>query len=134
MQQWFVSILAVLYLTITSGFIVHSHYCMDQLIGTSLWHDHGEVHRCNKCGMTQSESEGCCKDVHELVKTDDEHHPAPVFEHAAKLWTGIPQRPEGLCEAGILEHKTAFTATAHGPPAIPRRSEPLFIRYCSLLI
>jgi hypothetical protein len=71
MKKFLVSILAVLYITTSSGAVVHLHYCMDKFIGWGLWQNShpGTNDTCNNCGMKKSsQHKKCCKDEQKLLK------------------------------------------------------------------
>ena len=69
-------IVALLLLTIysftTVGATIHMHYCMNKLIGSSLYHS--KEKSCEKCGMHKSATKGCCKDEHKFIKLEREHN------------------------------------------------------------
>lgn len=62
--------LAFLYLGTSSGFAMHFHYCMGNLIGTSLVED--SLKDCENCGMERSNTKdnGCCKEEYKQLKVD----------------------------------------------------------------
>ena len=69
---------AIFFLTIysftTVGATAHRHYCMNKLVGASLYH--GKESKCEKCGMDKSANKGCCKDEHKFIKLEREHYNA----------------------------------------------------------
>ena len=69
MKKFVTAIMAVLYLSITSGFVLNMHYCMNKLSSVDLQYTHDDV--CGKCGMKNKD--GCCKDEIKIVKLADEH-------------------------------------------------------------
>jgi len=73
MKKFFVAILAVLYLTSSSGATVHLHYCMGKLVKLGL--SGSAIKKCPKCGMTQSHESaenGCCKDEQKQIKIEQD--------------------------------------------------------------
>ena len=80
MKKITVAIFAVFYLTISSGFTVHIHYCMNKLAGWSLFHL--DKDKCGVCGMHKSNSKDCCKDEHKFLKNNTDQK---VSESAAQL-------------------------------------------------
>lgn len=75
MKKSWIAILAILYITVTSGVIVNVHYCMGSIASVAYgWDDHDV---CGKCGMTGDKA-GCCHTEYQLVKVDDEHQFVPV--------------------------------------------------------
>lgn len=90
MKKGLVFILAILYITLTSGIVVNAHYCMGRL--TDVTYGHEKDGRCDRCGMEQKA--GCCETEHTLVKADTDHITpgsltAPVF-HLDLLQNVIP--------------------------------------------
>lgn len=75
MKKAFVAILAILYVTLTSGVIVNIHYCMGRIASVEYGYDDHDI--CGKCGMSGNR-EGCCHTEYNLVKVDDEHQVIPV--------------------------------------------------------
>jgi hypothetical protein len=49
MKKLFVAILAILYLSTSTGATLHVHYCMGRLAGWGLGHNNSKT--CGKCGM-----------------------------------------------------------------------------------
>ena len=73
MKKLLLSILAILYITSSSGAVVHLHYCMNQFIGWAVWHNDSGKKECSNCGMDKTnQNKGCCKDEHKLVKVNNE--------------------------------------------------------------
>jgi hypothetical protein len=70
MKQFFVGILAVLYLAVSSGVVMEVHYCMGKIAGVELYGGHDDI--CGKCGMTEKKG-GCCSDELKIYKLEDSH-------------------------------------------------------------
>ncbi len=67
MRKFVFSIVVVLYLLLSSGVVVHLHYCMDRLAEIGLFAaDHEDV--CNDCGMQMNEDNDCCHDRTDVIK------------------------------------------------------------------
>ena len=56
----------------------HLHYCMNEFVGWSLFHDKDD--KCGKCGMEEKDKEGCCKDEHKHFKLKTDHQKAGVAQ------------------------------------------------------
>ena len=69
MKKLFVAILALLYISTSSGAVVHLHYCMGKLAGWGFGDNKSKA--CGGCGMekTDEKDNGCCKDEHKFLKT-----------------------------------------------------------------
>jgi len=69
MKKALAAILLLMYVTVSTGFVVSLHYCMDRLnsaeIGTS------KSDKCDKCGMHKDGH--CCRDDVKVVKLHTTH-------------------------------------------------------------
>ena len=80
MRKILVSILAIIYLTASTGATVRLHYCMDKLVEWGLGNMDSNVKACYYCGMARSktdqhcekENKGCCKDEQRFVKLEND--------------------------------------------------------------
>ncbi|MGB4771233.1 MAG: hypothetical protein WBP58_07235 [Chitinophagaceae bacterium] len=60
----FIGILvAMMYMTVTSGVVINIHYCMGEVATVDLGHNSEDS--CGQCGMDNS---GCCHDEVQVVK------------------------------------------------------------------
>ena len=119
-------ILAVFYLSFSVGATFHQHYCMGELVGTSL--SSMQDDECEKCGMDKhtEASKGCCRDVSITVKSNDSHTFSQAAYDVSSPLIVLP--PVAFVSAGIIfrETSTENFYRAHSPPLL---SEPLFLRY-----
>ena len=68
-------ILALFYLSVSTGASVHLSYCMGKMVNEGLWHSGSK--KCSTCGMEKKEN-GCCKDEFKQLKIDsDQTLPEP---------------------------------------------------------
>jgi hypothetical protein len=85
MKKFIVSILAILYLGLSTGATINMHYCMGKLVGSSLWHSETSD-LCNKCGMEKKASKNkCCKDETKVVKIEQDQKVTIPLEHAVDV-------------------------------------------------
>lgn len=86
-----ITILAVFYLAITSGFILNIHYCMGKVTSVSFSYekDHNNG-SCNKCGMDKTENH-CCADDVKSIKLSDTHQASTYSFELTVLSTIQPQ-------------------------------------------
>ena len=70
MKKIIIIIVALFYLAVSSGFIVHMHFCMGQLADWSLGQNKSKI--CSKCGMKESDEKdnGCCRDEYKFIKNN----------------------------------------------------------------
>lgn len=70
MKKFLVTILAFVYLTVSSGATINMHYCMGKLMNWDLTNKQNTQSKCGICGMEQSGHKGCCKDEHKILQID----------------------------------------------------------------
>jgi hypothetical protein len=76
MRRVLVTILTIFYSYYSIGATIHVHYCMGELVETSLFGTSDKA--CGKCGMEKhSENDDCCKDVQVVVKSSENHISSP---------------------------------------------------------
>lgn len=76
------------YLLVSTGFIMSTHYCMNQPAAVHLFDKKSEV--CDKCGMETHESNGCCRDEVTIVKlTQDQNKVQTVAFELAFIQTPV---------------------------------------------
>lgn len=73
MKKILAAIVLLVYFTVSTGFVICVHYCMDRFDSVQLGNDKTAL--CNKCGMHKSE--GCCRDKVVVVKLQLDHLAAP---------------------------------------------------------
>jgi hypothetical protein len=66
MKKLAASLLLLIYFTVTTGFVVSVHYCMNKVNGVAFGDSSDD--KCSKCGMTIKDSDGCCKNDVKVVK------------------------------------------------------------------
>jgi hypothetical protein len=74
LKKIILSILTVLYMTVSSGIAMEVHYCMGEKVGTDFYSDRDD--KCGRCGMKEQSKGGCCHDDHQFVKLEDSHKKA----------------------------------------------------------
>lgn len=98
MRKIGVFILLLCYLAFSTGVIINSHYCMNQLASTQLFAT--ESKECGICGMHIDDSHGCCRDEVKMVKMEDDQ----------KVSTGVSFNLEALTTPAQLPSE--FIATS----------------------
>jgi len=129
MKKLLFTFLAVLYLGTSSGFAMHFHYCMDELIGTSLLK--ADIKECDNCGMevTPQEDNGCCKEEYKQLTVDKNQN---VEEFALQLMQSLSiSLPPAVLESPLFL-RLATSATdypvVNSPPEI--FAVPVYLRNC----
>ena len=117
MKKFLVSLLAVLYLGMSSGIAMELHYCMGRLAGIEWFSSDND--RCGRCGIKEKKG-GCCSDEYKFVKLQDAHKQTghdplkcPVAEAPAVVFHPAPALPPADC----------LPVTCHlpAPPSPPDR-------------
>jgi hypothetical protein len=73
-KKIFLSILTMMYMTVSSGIAMEIHYCMGEKAGVDFYQLSDE--KCGKCGMKEQNKKGCCSDEHQFYKLEDSHKKA----------------------------------------------------------
>ena len=120
----------LIYGSATMGATVHLHYCMNEFVGWSLLQ--GKVDKCGKCGMSEKDKEGCCKDEHKHFKLKADYQksnisPLITFNGIPVLFLPVVDFDIHCCST-IAETYPA----SHAPPDIER--ERLHVLYSVFLI
>ena len=133
MKKFIVAILAILYLSTSTGATIHFHYCMGELAGWELTHDDSE--HCGKCGLEKegTNNVGFCKVEKKFVKNDSLHKATnsvcKQFELSAYTTTSsLIDLTDVNCFSPTTEN--VFN---HDPPS-QNEGIAIYIRHCSFLI
>lgn len=132
MRKVFIAILALLYITTSTGATLHIHYCMGELADWGFGHH--DSRNCSKCGMEESKlkEKGCCKDENKFLKNNsDQKVSESVFPLTQVIAVTLPP-------AFIELLPDSFPFITKGNPvnnAPPRScSIAVYIRNCVFLI
>ncbi|MBO9729578.1 MAG: hypothetical protein J7623_13150 [Chitinophaga sp.] len=132
MKKLLALILAVLYVSTSTGATFHMHYCMGKLIDAG-WRD-SEVKKCSQCTRPALNkcSKKCCKDEHKTVKLEKDQKLAENTVHAMQGIAVItPVSFMDAAPAYILSLTTLHPVT-HAPP---RSSKvPVHVMNCTYRI
>lgn len=129
MKKTVVIVLMLIYGSATMGATIHKHYCMNELVGWSLWHSDKE--ECGRCGMKEDKT-GCCKDEHQHFKLQSDQHKAAAadlikFNLSPAIVTRIPD----FSLEGLVKHTKNYFSS-HSPPDADNTR--LYILHCVFLI
>lgn len=69
MKKVLAAILLLVYFTVSTGFVVSLHYCMDRLTSAEI--GSSKTDKCNYCGMHKDGH--CCRDDVKVVKLQTSH-------------------------------------------------------------
>lgn len=129
MKKIAVILLLLIYGTATMGATIHMHYCMNELVGWSLWHGEKD-NECGRCGMKEKKG-GCCKDEHKQIKLKTEHQKGATAQYIQFL--DVPALVTPIADYSFKGTPIALEfPVSNAPPKIPR--ERLYILHCVFLI
>lgn len=132
MRKSLALIVAIVYLSTTTGATIHMHYCMGKLADWGLGHNRSKT--CGNCGMEKSEEKdnGCCKDEQKFVKNDNDQKTAEAL-----VITFASQVIDLLIEYfSVLDIPVSSVTEKYPVSHAPPRSNgvAVYIRNCSFLI
>ncbi|MFT3681520.1 MAG: hypothetical protein QM791_14715 [Ferruginibacter sp.] len=115
MKKFIVSILALLYLGVSSGVAMEIHYCMGKQAGVELYGSDDD--HCGKCGMKEKKG-GCCSDEHKFYKLEDSHkNVSNDLQLEAPVAIITTHFPEYYFER--ISDPVARSLKSHSPPLYP---------------
>ncbi len=128
MKKILTAILAVLYITTSTGATIHLHYCMGKLAKWEIVEKDSK--RCAICGMKITEkNKGCCKDEHKFVKNNSDQKVTEASLHIAH--TIALALPVSFIEISNLDFHsiTEENPFSNAPPI--SSSPAIFLRNCN---
>jgi len=117
MKRFIVSIIAVLYFTVSSGMVVSMHYCMGKLKTTKVQLTNTKTCCCKKTESKKS----CCKTQQHFVKLDDNHQ-ASYADYKIEVPTAFIASTYFLAQQDNGITKNQHTSTIHAPPLSKEQS------------
>ncbi len=132
MKKIIVVILALLYITTSTGATIYMHYCMGKLADWGIGHNDSKT--CGNCGMDKSEEKdnGCCKDEQIQIKLETDHQKAGLigFINIIAAPAIVTTVPDFNFQPLLLI--TESYSTCHAPPDIG--DIRLHVLHCVFLI
>ena len=115
MKKFITVIIALAYFTVSTGFTVNLHYCMDKLYAAEL--GASTIDKCSKCGMEIETSNGCCKDDVKIIKLQQDQTPAQFV--AVDFFLTPAQLPQsGFLNIEDYRGVILPEQKAHAPPLL----------------
>lgn len=116
MKKFIAAILALVYMTTSTGATIHMHYCMGKLADWSVGHNDSKT--CSKCGMEKGVkmTNGCCNDEQKFFKSDaDQKISESTFQALQLIAVALPA---SLIELAVnnFPSVTEQNPTSHAPP------------------
>jgi hypothetical protein len=124
-----VILLMLIYGSATMGATVHLHYCMNELVGWSLWHSENE--ECGRCGMKEDKT-SCCKDEHKHFKLKVDHQKAAAAVFITNIVAPAVITPTTDFDFQPFLQVTESYSPCHAPPDIG--DTKLHVLHCVFLI
>jgi hypothetical protein len=119
-KKVFLSILTLLYMTVSSGMAMEIHYCMGKKAGMDIYKTAGQ--KCGRCGM--KEKKGCCSDEHKFLKLEDAHKNVSADQFIPHDIAVVPA-VYNVFSIPVLRLAASAGDLIHGPP--PDTGEPLYL-------
>lgn len=137
MKRFLSTILSFCILFTNTGWALTAHYCMGERVGINLSHltSNGDVHECDKCGMTKtSSSNGCCHDEEVVIKGAQDATAGVAYLQADLAVADLPVLGLNFPSENtrINPSKDKTPSQSHGPPGLWQ--VPLYLLNCVLLI
>lgn len=115
MKKYLVSILAFLYLSLSTGIVINLHYCMGDLASVELGLSHDDT--CAKCGM--KDQKGCCETEYQLVKVQDVHQAAKDFSASVLNSPVLSPPPVSITWVPVFVSTPAYPSYSYPPDSGP---------------
>ncbi len=129
MKKIIVAILAILYISSSTGATLHFHYCMGAHAGWGFGHNDAKI--CSKCGMEEKDN-GCCKNEHRFIKNNtDQKITESTFQLMQLIAVALPLSFVEI-PTGAIVSKTAVNPIRKVPPRTSAIA--VYIRNCVFLI
>ena len=130
MKKFFVTILAVVYLTVSCGATVNLHYCMDKLKSWDL--SHTSKSKCGSCGMQKGEDKGCCHDEHKQIKIEKDQKAAECSFQKSLTSTNADLTSFCILHVVYPNSTVLDNPSTHAPPL--SGAVPIFVLNCNFRI
>ena len=110
MKKVLIFIVAIIYLSVSSGVAMTIHYCMGKVSSIDLFH-HSD--KCGKCGMKTTGD--CCKDEFKIVKLTDSHK---IFSSEINIFipVAILDNSKSIFDANFQNTQIVTLFNNHSPP------------------
>jgi hypothetical protein len=132
MKKFAVVILALLYITTSTGAMLNLHYCMGELADWELGQTKSKT--CGFCGMEKGDEKdnGCCKDEQKFIKNDADQKFVESSTYIFKVLTTseLPVYPQ--CSIVPASSLTELDPVSNAPPRC--KGQAIYIRNRTFLI
>ena len=132
MKKLLVAILALLYISTSTGAAFHMHYCMGKFVDWGLGQNNAK--NCSNCGMEEADqkNKGCCKDENKFLKNDtDQKITESAFQFIQLTAVSLPPSFIAIASS-VFPSKTEDNPINHSP--LRSCGVAVYIRNCVFLI
>jgi hypothetical protein len=132
MKKVTVVILALLYLTTSTGANLNLHYCMGELADWGLGENKSKI--CGICGMEKGDEKdnGCCKDEQKFIKNDTDQKVVESSLDIIKVLAVAPLPEYTELPALLFSSLTEQNPVSNAPPRT--KGQALYILNSTFLI
>ncbi len=132
MKKFFVAILALLYISTSTGAFVHVHYCMGEMADWGFGYNKSST--CGKCGMeeVQGSDNGCCKDEQKFIKNDTDQKTSKTIIQITPVMAAA--LPVSFIEIPSNNFSSVIGETPHSRTPLRINGVAVYIRNCVFLI
>lgn len=123
MKKTIAAIMLLVYFTVSTGFAMSTHYCMDEIDSVQLGTEDDDS--CNRCGMETGDN-NCCRDEVTVHKLETSHIAGKVHLPDLQVPVVMIHHP-GLLINPFRNFKPEANVTSHGPP-LP--AQEIYIDLC----
>jgi hypothetical protein len=116
------AILLLVYFTVTTGFSLSVHYCMDEFESAQIGSSGDDV--CDNCGMHKTD--GCCREEVKVIKLSTSHVISQVPTIDLSL-AEIPVIYSDFFFTSLQKPSRQFPTLDHGPPIA---DQEIYLRNC----
>ena len=122
MKRLLAFLLLLIYFTVSTGFVVSMHYCMNQFAAVQVGATAQE--QCSKCGMHTADSGGCCREEVMVVKLQVDKQ-VPKMLLPGKALTPVALSLSAHLVAPFQNFQQAAKRVDTGPPVLS--SQPVYL-------
>ncbi|MES2374493.1 MAG: hypothetical protein V4557_18090 [Bacteroidota bacterium] len=128
MKKLLVTILAVVYITVSSGATINMHYCMGKLMTVDMKQE--EKGTCGSCGMEKVGHKGCCKDEQKKLQIEKDQK----ISESTFQFLSVVSEISVPYYFSYSDHSSLSISypVSHAPPGVG--TIPIFIRNCNFRI
>ncbi len=130
MKKFLVTILAFVYLSVSSGATINVHYCMGKLKNWDLLNK--QDIKCGTCGMDKTGHKGCCNDQHKTLQIEKDQKISEASFQFFNITSDATPFAYSDLPVVYASSLVLGNPVAHAPPRLG--TIPIFILNCDFRI